>query len=148
MIDRVASEMSAFTWEFLGHPHLKGKASWTCHMKYLSRVSGVQQERGGLNIIYDIYLTYIWHIFYIYFTYILHIFYIYFTFVNLWIWHICPGSAECSKNVEDCSEGGATGRGYGGTMTFQANGMVGIDMCLIRSCRRKYSRINVWENIL
>jgi len=38
----------------------------------------------------------------------------------------CPedGSAECSKNVEDCSEGGATGRGYGGKMTFQANGMV------------------------
>ena len=29
--------------------------------------------------------------------------------------------------MEDCSEGGATGRGYGGTMTFQANGMVGID---------------------
>ena len=37
------------------------------------------------------------------------------------------GSAECSKNVEDCSEGGATGRGYGGKMTFQANGMVGTD---------------------
>jgi len=38
----------------------------------------------------------------------------------------CPedGSAECSKNVEDCSEGGPTGRGYGGTMTFQANGMI------------------------
>merc|ERR1719228_2091659 len=37
---------------------------------------------------------------------------------------ICEGSAECSKNVEDCSEGEATGRGYGGTMTFQANGMI------------------------
>ena len=29
--------------------------------------------------------------------------------------------------MEDCSEGGAEGRGYGGTMTFQANGMVGAD---------------------
>ena len=29
--------------------------------------------------------------------------------------------------MEDCSEGGPTVRGYGGTMTFQANGEVGID---------------------
>ena len=38
-----------------------------------------------------------------------------------------PGSVECNKNVEDCSEGGETGRGYGGSMTFKANGMVSID---------------------
>ena len=38
-----------------------------------------------------------------------------------------PGSVECSKNVEDCSEGGETGRGYGGSMTFKANGMVSTD---------------------
>merc|ERR1711872_8432 len=30
------------------------------------------------------------------------------------------GSAECSKNVEDCSEGEKTGRAFGGTTTFQA----------------------------
>ena len=40
---------------------------------------------------------------------------------------ICEGSAECSKNVEDCSEGGTTGRGFGGKTTFQANGMVSPD---------------------
>ena len=34
------------------------------------------------------------------------------------------GSAECSKNVEDCSEGEQTGRAFGGTTTFQAGGMV------------------------
>lgn len=34
------------------------------------------------------------------------------------------GSAECSKNVEDCSEGEQSGRAFGGTTTFQAGGMV------------------------
>merc|ERR1712012_1190697 len=34
------------------------------------------------------------------------------------------GSAECSKNVEDCSEGEQTGRAFGGTTTFQAGGMI------------------------
>merc|ERR1711872_1129693 len=34
------------------------------------------------------------------------------------------GSAECSKNVEDCSEGEKTGRAFGGTTTFQAGGMI------------------------
>ena len=34
------------------------------------------------------------------------------------------GSAECSKNVEDCSDGEKTGRAFGGTTTFQAGGMV------------------------
>ena len=34
------------------------------------------------------------------------------------------GSAECSKNVEDCSEGEKTGRAFGGSTTFQAGGMV------------------------
>merc|ERR1711973_929331 len=34
------------------------------------------------------------------------------------------GSAECSKNVEDCFEGETTGRAFGGTTTFQAGGMI------------------------
>jgi len=34
------------------------------------------------------------------------------------------GSAECSKNVEDCSEGEQSGRAFGGTTTFQAGGMI------------------------
>merc|ERR1712013_814172 len=34
------------------------------------------------------------------------------------------GSAECNKNVEDCSEGEKTGRAFGGTTTFQAGGMI------------------------
>ena len=34
------------------------------------------------------------------------------------------GSAECSKNVEDCSEGAQSGRAFRGTTTFPAGGMV------------------------